>query len=136
MGENPVGSNNKYRTALIFKTVEDRNAFKNMLADLSRLAGVSPSEYVLSLVLEERHKMLEDYGTPLSPSDDVTVGQRIRHPVYGTGEVVSTNGHVAGRREISVRFDDGVTHVMALGLTKLFALGETPTEGDAGTRHA
>lgn len=52
MGINPLGSNRKARTTLVFNRDVDRLAFKNAGADIAAVRNTSTSEAVFSLVLE------------------------------------------------------------------------------------
>lgn len=52
MGLNPLGSNKKARSTLIFKREVERVQFKNAIADVATTCGLSPSETVLNLVFE------------------------------------------------------------------------------------
>ena len=50
MAFNPIGSNRKPRSTLIFNSTECMMVYKNTLADSASLAGVSPTELVADLV--------------------------------------------------------------------------------------
>lgn len=50
MALNPIGSNRKSRSTLIFNSTEYMMVYKNTLADSASLAGVSPTELVADLV--------------------------------------------------------------------------------------
>lgn len=52
MGVNPLGSNKKSRTTLIFARPIERTEFKNITADLAAERGSSPSETVLAVLFE------------------------------------------------------------------------------------
>lgn len=52
MGINPLGSNKKARTTLIFNRDVERLVFKNAVADIAAKRNSSPSEAVLALVVE------------------------------------------------------------------------------------
>lgn len=52
MGINPLGSNKKARTTLVFNRDIERLVFKNAGADIATVRNTSTSEAVLSLVLE------------------------------------------------------------------------------------
>lgn len=52
MGLNPLGSNKKARTALVFNRDVERLEFKNAVSDIATARNSSPSETVLALVLE------------------------------------------------------------------------------------
>lgn len=52
MGINPLGSNKKARTTLIFNREVERIEFKNAIADIAATRNSSPSEMALTLVLE------------------------------------------------------------------------------------
>ncbi|RRF98089.1 MAG: hypothetical protein DUD39_11485 [Coriobacteriaceae bacterium] len=52
MGINPLGSNKKARTTLIFNKDVERLEFKNALSDIATARNISPSEAALALVLE------------------------------------------------------------------------------------
>lgn len=56
MGINPLGSNKKARTTLVFDEKEERNDVKNALSDIASSLGISPSQTVLALVLESLAK--------------------------------------------------------------------------------
>ena len=51
MGINPLGSNKKARTALIFNRAVERLEFKNAVSDIAAVRNSSPSEAVLALVM-------------------------------------------------------------------------------------
>lgn len=52
MGINPLGSNGKARTTLIFNRTVERDEFKHALSDIAAVRGASPSETALAVVLE------------------------------------------------------------------------------------
>ena len=55
MGANPKGSNNKYRTTLIFDTESELKRFKQLGSSLSQERGLSISRCVL-IALEDANK--------------------------------------------------------------------------------
>ena len=52
MGYNPIGSNGKPRSALVFDEKEERNQYKNAIADIAASRNTSPSQAVLALTIE------------------------------------------------------------------------------------
>lgn len=52
MGINPLGSNKKARTTLVFNRGAERLEFKNAVSDIAAARGTSPSEAALAVVLE------------------------------------------------------------------------------------
>lgn len=52
MGINPMGSNKKPRSTIIFVNKTDQQIYKNGIADVAEANRMSPSETVLSLVLD------------------------------------------------------------------------------------
>ena len=52
MGANPLGSNKKSRTTLIFNRNIERTEFKNAISDVATVRNASPSETVRAVLLE------------------------------------------------------------------------------------
>lgn len=52
MGVNPIGSNRKARTTLIFSRDSERRQFKAIVTDIAELRRSSPTEAVVEIVLE------------------------------------------------------------------------------------
>lgn len=62
MGANPIGSNNKPRTMLIFKTKEELALYKRLVHDIGNLRNMNAAELVMAL-LEEEYKTITAKGT-------------------------------------------------------------------------
>lgn len=58
MGANPIGSDNKFRSTLIFETKEELALYKRLIHDIGNSRNMKASKLVMAL-LEEEYERVE-----------------------------------------------------------------------------
>lgn len=62
MGANPIGSNNKPRSMLVFETKEELALYKRLVHDIGNSRNMNAAELVMAL-LEEEYERITAKGT-------------------------------------------------------------------------